>query len=250
MRARGDRIDPSDLTLSPKFKTKTIHRSAILAATNAIGDEWNEFVQNMNPEESVTCFSSDHFDEVDDVHGNLRNMITTEVMSRFDESGCPSHQLKLKRNDICIVLRNLSKRNGVANNVRVRILHINFHSIVAETLTEPVRQFVLPRIRFKIGLKYIKGYKFMRTQFPLRLAYCLTLNKSQAQTFGKSAFDIRHPPFSHGHAYVAMSRVRESKDLMLFCNKNQICEDISGDKGVLLTNVVYKKLLLDSDMFT
>ena len=49
----------------------------------------------------------------------------------------------------------------------------------------------------------------MRTQFPLRLAYAFTYNRSQGQTLNKVLLDCRIPSFEHGHLYVAMSRHRD-----------------------------------------
>ena len=115
-----------------------------------------------------------------------------------------------------------------------------------ETLGDTSKRFALPRIRFKVSLPFGKSFKIVRTQFPLRLAYCLTLNKSQSQTFEKSAIDVSHDPFCHGQLYVAVSRVRESENIMLFCRDTQLLEQCGG---VLLTNIVYPSLLLSQEDF-
>jgi hypothetical protein len=61
----------------------------------------------------------------------------------------------------------------------------------------------------------------MRCQFPLRLAYCTTYNKSQSQIFHQVLLDATGEPFSHGHLYVAMSRIRLSWNLRVFISKRQ-----------------------------
>jgi len=94
----------------------------LIAATNEQGDVWNKKVQDMNPAPSVSLFSSDIFDQVDDPKNHLKSCITPEIMNRFQKAGTPPHELVLKVNDICIVLRNLSKRNGLSNNVSWVIL--------------------------------------------------------------------------------------------------------------------------------
>ena len=130
--------------------------------------------------------------------------------------------------------------------VRVRIVHIQFHTIIVETLGETAKKFALPRIRFKVSLPFGKSFKIVRTQFPLRVAYCLTLNKSQSQTFDKAIVDVSHEPFCHGQLYVADSRVRESDNIMLFCRDTQLLKQVGG---VLLTNIVYPSLLLSQEDF-
>ena len=51
-------------------------------------------------------------------------------------------------------------------------------------------------------------FRLKRTQFPLRLSYAISINKSQGQTFEKIGIFLRRPCFSHGQLYVAFSRAR------------------------------------------
>lgn len=58
-----------------------------------------------------------------------------------------------------------------------------------------------------------------RTQFPLRLAYCITINKSQGQEYDRVILDLRNPPFAHGHLYVGLSRVKYHDKIAIIVNK-------------------------------
>jgi hypothetical protein len=97
---------------------------AFLAITNKDVDEWNSKIQKLNPNESVSLFSKDNLCEVDDPHGILSKMLTTEVLHQFNNNSSPPHELILKVGDICIITRNIAKRQGLANNARVVILNI------------------------------------------------------------------------------------------------------------------------------
>ena len=150
-------------------------------------------------------------------------MVSEDVMNRFNENGAPPHRLELKVNDICILLRHVDKKAGLTNNKRVRIVKITKYRILIASVGDEVPITAsLPRFRFNIKLPFGKSFKMQRTQFPLRLAYAVTINKAQGQQYDRIIVDITKAPFSHGHLYVALSRSKESRNIRFFCNKEQI----------------------------
>ncbi len=52
-------------------------------------------------------------------------------------------------------------------------------------------------------------------QFPLRLAWAITVHKSQGKSFDKVIIDLGAGFFAHGQAYVALSRCRSVEDMIL-----------------------------------
>ena len=75
----------------------------------------------------------------------------------------------------CIIYFSIFYR--LATNTRVRVIHISKYHIRVQTLGEHPTTHCIPRIRFKLTLPWGQSYKLLRTQFPLRLAYALTINK-------------------------------------------------------------------------
>ena len=57
--------------------------------------------------------------------------------------------------------------------------------------------------------------QFKRIQFPIRLAFAMTNNKSQRQTMSVCGLDLSTPRFSHGQLYVACSRVGKPSSLFV-----------------------------------
>ncbi len=52
-------------------------------------------------------------------------------------------------------------------------------------------------------------------QYPLRLAWAITIHKSQGKTFEKVVVDMGNGAFAHGQVYVALSRCRTLGGLLL-----------------------------------
>ena len=58
------------------------------------------------------------------------------------------------------------------------------------------------------------GTQYSRLQLPLKLAWAVTIHKSQGLTLDKVVIDVGNKEFSSGLTYVACSRVRHLKDLL------------------------------------
>jgi len=93
-----------------------------------------------------------------------------------------------------------------------------------------------------------------RLQFPLRLAYAMTFNKSQGQTLEKVLIDgtAQHLPgrgsingaFMHGHCNVALSRVRNRESLAILVDEtNLVTDPTTGKRAARTTNIVCRKIL-------
>jgi ATP-dependent exoDNAse (exonuclease V) alpha subunit len=67
-------------------------------------------------------------------------------------------------------------------------------------------------------------------QFPIKLAWAITIHKSQGQTFDKIIVDLGRGAFTHGQVYVALSRCSSLEGITL--KRPVINSDIIFDKEI------------------
>ena len=147
------------------------------------------------------------------------------------------------------------KASGLPSNTRVCIMNIPTPNnglppkfIQVQTLENAPRMIFLPRIRFKFGLRNLRSYKMTRVQFPLRLAYAMTVNKSQSQSVDMVLLDLTLDPLSHGPTYVAISRIRLWDNIRVIVTTEKVdTESPSPALGYrampIIRNVVYPSII-------
>jgi len=73
-------------------------------------------------------------------------------------------------------------------------------------------------------------FQFKRKQFPVRLSFAMTINKSQGQTIPNVGVYLPQPVFSHGQLYVAMSRATARSNIKILALPPNAEEDAEKEE--------------------
>ena len=139
--------------------------------------------------------------------------ITYEAVAagRFEESAYPTDtSLKLKIGAQVILIKNDPAKQWV-NGTLAKVVALSADSIVVdingETCDVPVVKWQKIEYSYneeedKIEDEVVGAF----AQYPIKLAWAITIHKSQGQTFDKVIIDLGRGAFTHGQLYVALSR--------------------------------------------
>nr|CAD2205946.1 unnamed protein product [Meloidogyne enterolobii] len=215
----------------------------ILAPTNRVVDSINselidmidspvhEYLSIDNPtiENPLACYAADY---------------DVAQLNRLTPNGMPAHSIKLKVGSIIVLLQNLNTQKSLCNGTRLIVTNLQSNLIEAETInigSDHGIRVGICRTRNSYVDTHPDGVSFERFQFPVRVAFCMTITKAQGQTCERLGIDFCDEPFAHGQLYTALSRARSSEFIRVFAPGKKP----NNDRSIPIRNVVANGISFD-----
>ncbi len=143
------------------------------------------------------------------------------IVGDFDSKSLPTEQELCLKEGAQIMLLNNDKNNKWVNGDIVKVLKFldtsirvlfqdgTFDEITVNTWDNV--KFVYSEEEKKIKSEITGSF----TQYPMKLAWAITIHKSQGKTYDKVSINFGSGTFASGHAYVALSRCRSLEGIYL-----------------------------------
>lgn len=214
-KVRTNQVSPWDMDtlngrvlLDPAAFHNTDHSYITLTSTNQAADEINALRLNRLPSRLETY--------------------EAEYSGEFETRNHPTlAQLKLKEGAQVMMLNNDMEGRWVNGSIgriaKIKfnmgagedVLHIQLEgeeeTVEVEPYTWELHRYHWDSEKEALGMDTIGTFR----QYPLRLAWAVTIHKSQGKTFEKVVVDIGRGAFAHGQVYVALSRCTSLEGLLL-----------------------------------
>jgi hypothetical protein len=168
--------------------------------------------------------------------------VPNEYLNTLNPPGFPPHRLRLKIGMPLILLRNLNSSQGLSNGTKLRLQGILKHVIEVKIIggDHDGKIVLLPRILLKPkDTDY--PFQWVRQQFPVNIAFSMTINKSQGQTILNEALYLPESCFAHGQLYTALSRISHPRNLRVL-----IVPSTHFPFANRTRNIVYTEILRDN----
>ena len=208
---------------------------AILAPTNQQVDQLNNLITDTFPGQPIILTSSDEVVNPDDFQ-----RYNSEYLNSLSPNGLPAHRLFIKPGMPLMLMRNLNPKMGLCNGTRLIFQKVHRNRLLECKIVGGEyrdRKVLIPRITLRPKDREFP-FEWSRRQFPVRVAFAMTINKSQGQTLQNVGVWLNDPCFAHGQLYVCMSRVGSPNNIKFAVRQ------VDNHVGHHTSNVVFKEVLV------
>jgi len=215
----------------------------ILAPRNTdVNDVNNKLLDHMHGDNTIYNSANQVIHE-EGADGHDYLPMTTEFLQSINSSSLPPGELRIKKGCPLILMQNLSPSNGLCNGSRMVVVRMSECVLEVQLIggEHNGELALIPRISLIPTSTTDFTFKFRRRQFPVRLAFAITINRAQGQSVKHVGVDLHFPVFAHGQLYVALSRATAKQNVKVLLPHDNL------DSKMI--NIVYQEALLDKGGF-
>ena len=230
-------LHAQNATPPPKYFLNHI----ILAAQNWDVDSVNsDVLKRMSSMERI-YYSADTivFEPGADPNKN-EDPFPVEFLHTLRASGLPLGKLHPKPGCPLILLQNVSPSQGLCNGTQLILWWMSDRVLECTILSgdHDGDHVFIPCISLTPSGN-ITDFLFTMScqQFPVNLAFAISINKSQGQSVKHVGVHLSTAVFSHGQLYVALSQVTSAENIKLLLAEDSVVAET--------TNIVYPEVLVD-----
>uniref|UniRef100_A0A0D2ZUB6 ATP-dependent DNA helicase n=1 Tax=Brassica oleracea var. oleracea TaxID=109376 RepID=A0A0D2ZUB6_BRAOL len=172
---------------------------AILTPRNDTVDEINKVLLEKLPGHAKMYASADSIINNENTEQDYSLDYPVEYLNTINLPGFPQHKIYLKVNTPIMLIRNICQKKGQCNGTRMVLLRLGHRVIKAKIISgsNTGDEILLPRIVLNQSDGKLP-VDIRRKQFPIRICYAMTINKSQGQSLNRVGLYLPRPVFSHG----------------------------------------------------
>ena len=123
-----------------------------------------------------------------------------------------------------MIIKNYNPATGACNGTLCELLEFSRHlcQVKIQSGIHTGRVVMLPRCSCHVSRENSGlPFEFTRIQFPLILAYSVSVHKSQGQSLSKIGIVIDQESFAHGQVYTALSRSSGWDNIFVLTHGNE-----------------------------
>ncbi|OXV05529.1 hypothetical protein Egran_06703, partial [Elaphomyces granulatus] len=209
-----DRIYPKEALLNAHNNPGFFVGRAILSTRNVDVNELNEVLLERLSGAAHTFDSFDHADLNDNALG--REEMTAEYLWSITLASLPLGSLQLRIGAPLMLMRNLDPQHGLCNGTRMTLLRASRHCLDVRLNGGQFDGQCRLIYRCSLSTSEDLAFHLTRTQFPVKLAFAMTINKSQGQSLDHVGIDLRRQVFAHGQLSLCQELRTPRKHLLRF----------------------------------
>ncbi|EAY21003.1 hypothetical protein TVAG_172600 [Trichomonas vaginalis G3] len=151
-----------------------------------------------------------------------------DMVRNWKFADLPNPVVKLLYGMPMSLLRNLNTHDGLVKNKRCWIIGRAGEAAIVEF--ENGEKAIIPKIKIP---KDLSNLIIERKQIPLKTVVAGTIHKSQGLTLDRVVIDFRDKFFEHGMLYVALSRIRDPKNLCILLPEKREDSEIDDIDSII-----------------